>query len=173
MPRSHIRELNTTEMSSDRQISMLPDASLSPNSLTATSLFSIAHSRIIHQTIELETLIVNLDSGIYYSLEDVASVVWQFALAHQTPEQIVRWVHEKYAQPVELSGDISNFLSQLITEGLLKITNEEDQPKSSTSNIREIVSELPAKYKKPLVTCYVDLQELLLADPIHELMDAT
>ncbi len=52
--------------------------------------FRVNTPTVTHETIDGEAVIINLDSGSYYSLVDVGATVWQFLYQRAPVSEIVR-----------------------------------------------------------------------------------
>jgi hypothetical protein len=99
---------------------------------------------IVSDTLEGDTIVIDIVSGAYYTLNPVAGEVW-------------RQVKESESVEIGFSAEHDGCLSELVAEGLL-------------------TCELPAGAEPGLsgtaFTKYVDMQDLLLADPVHEVDEA-
>jgi coenzyme PQQ synthesis protein D (PqqD) len=118
---------------------------------------------ILHETIEHETIIVNLDAGIYYSLNPAATTIWQGLDDGASIEQIVRGLAEQSGTATdEVAQSVRLLIEQLLQEEL--ITTREDGGESAG------VVPWPddVSYEPPLLRRYTDMQELLLLDPVHD-----
>ena len=76
---------------------------------------------VVARLIEGETVLLNLDSGIYYSLEKTGSRIWELIDGSKTPADIAGVMAGEYE--VEYStalNDILELMNDLENEGLLK-----------------------------------------------------
>jgi hypothetical protein len=118
---------------------------------------------ILHETIDHETIIVNLDIGTYYSLNPAATSVWQGLDDGASIEQIVRGLTEQSGAPIdEVDQSVRVFLEQLIQEEL--ITGRE----GSTEGAGVVPWPDGASFEAPVLSRYTDMEELLLLDPVHD-----
>jgi Coenzyme PQQ synthesis protein D (PqqD) len=125
----------------------------------------------IHDTIDSEVVIINFDTGTYYSLESVGAYVWGLVEAHATTEQIAdRVIELDPGRAAIIKPALVLFLCELEEEGLIV-----------RASLEEPVENLLASAKAPgrlggdalssdLFTLqkFTDMNHLLLLDPIHE-----
>ena len=133
--------------------------------------FRINTPTVTHETIDGEAVIINLDSGNYYSLVDVGSFIWALvengASANEVQSQVSQTYH---GIPSDIDRGVQELLAQLQQENLIVPVNGAAE-----------VADLPAvssnghdkpSFNPPLLHKYSDMQELLLLDPIHDVDDA-
>lgn len=103
-----------------------------------------------HETIDGETIVIDLEKGHYYSLEGSASTVWNWIVIGATKESLVAHIPET-----------AQFLQELEGENLLFF---EETSGSSTFRIDNTTSLSPPFTLQK----FTDMEDLLLLDPIHE-----
>lgn len=125
--------------------------------------YFIDSERIISEEIDGDTVVINLETGCYYSFNQAASYIF-FAFNYgDKHEQVIKGyqlvfsIDEKTA-----TSDIKNILSYLLDKQLLK----EGTP-SQISNVPYV----PSTYIVPLIEEFDDMREMLLLDPIHEVKE--
>jgi hypothetical protein len=137
--------------------------------MDSSTPYRICTPEVAHETIDGEAVIVNLESGYYYSLREVGAEVWNLIDAGATPQQVVELMVNRYDGN---SGNISKTL-----EGLFEILHDEkliepslDQTGPSLDQLAETlpVDEVLGDFNLPVLEKYDDMQQLLLLDPIHE-----
>lgn len=122
-------------------------------------------SHVVHETIDGETILIDLRTGTYYSLDEVGSELWQ-AIAGSAPlERVMTEARRRYeGEPAEIELGVSGFVERLEGEGLLVAADE------ATPDAADVVG-LPAgrtPFSVPALHVYTDMQEFLLLDPIHQ-----
>lgn len=157
-------------MSSEQNQASILQPSVSEISILNEDRYMLPHPRIMSQTIELETLVLNLDTGTYYSLENVASLIWQRALLGESYAEIVAAISAIWPEAATIEIGVAQLVRDLLREGLLQVSD--GSPRQSANLIDADTSHHSQAYVEPRMTRYTDLQQLLLADPIHELTDA-
>ena len=122
---------------------------------------SIAHERLEH-----EVIAIDLETGAYYSFEDVAADCWTIAVRGAGIDEIVTVVAERYdVTPERARADIAQFLDDLEQHGVLQ-RGEGAQARVGGGQLPAIDGKRP--YDPPVVEKFDDLEELILLDPIHE-----
>jgi Coenzyme PQQ synthesis protein D (PqqD) len=118
---------------------------------------------IIEETIDQETIMVNLEVGTYYSLAPLATYMWGAMARGASVAQISEAVsRESGADGDQVGPEASTFFDELIAEELV-VVREEETPATGEH-------EWPAglTYEPPVLNRYTDMQELLLLDPVHD-----
>jgi hypothetical protein len=127
--------------------------------------------KVVHETIEGETVILNLDNGNYYSLSGVGGHIWGFIESGASVNDIIGKVKSDYKNNgVDIVDTVNKFVSELHQEGLVvpdkAITAASFQwpaeEKEAGSNGEK------QAFTVPLLNKYSDMQDLLLLDPIHD-----
>ena len=107
-----------------------------------------------------ETVVANLESGLFYSLTGAAIPLWGW-IADGTPTDALaeRFIATEDMVPAAIAEAIEGFVAQLIDEGLIAPAAHESTPSASPA---------PVSFVKPAIERFDDLQGLLLVDPIHD-----
>ncbi|MBX9775620.1 MAG: PqqD family protein [Xanthobacteraceae bacterium] len=122
----------------------------------------------VHERFGDETVILNLDSGSYYSAQGTATAIWSLVTDGVPEAGILQRVRAEYAgNSEEIAGATARFLDQLVAEALVEADNTVDGGAD-----RELtIAAAPSKndqFSLPLLQKYTDMEEMLLLDPIHE-----
>lgn len=126
---------------------------------------------VVHDTIDGETIIVNLKNGNYYSFDKAGVSIWtlileggDFAFLRQIMHTAANW-EEK-----EIQDWLDPFLAQLIKEGLiLKQTQLPDDAPVPDENVYiSLVQSWTDVIDVPVLHRYENLQDMLFLDPIHD-----
>jgi hypothetical protein len=126
--------------------------------------------KVVHQTIDGEVVIINLDSGCYYSLENVAADVWTAVEMGASLAEAAEMLGKHYAvAPDTITAALETFVGSLYDESLLVEAPGAAAPASLDGAI--MVSRRGAAFQPPALRKYTDMQDLLLIDPIHEVDD--
>ena len=73
--------------------------------------------KAVSETLEGETMIINLETGSYYNLNTTASLLWNLLIARHPVTEIMGYLQGRYE---EISEDaVRTFIELLKTEGLL------------------------------------------------------
>lgn len=128
--------------------------------------YRINAPKVIHETFDGEQVIINLDTGIYYSLDKIGSSIWGMLAQGNSVVQVIRRTQGSFrgdAQEIERS--VSAFIAQLEAELLIIVSG--DLPSGGADTIAEPCVE-KNDFTPPVLQKFTDMQDLLLLDPIHE-----
>ena len=127
--------------------------------------------KVVHETIEGETVILNLDTGNYYSLRGVGAEIWDYIDRGSNMNDIMRTLYNTYdCGSDDIENSIHNFLSELIKENLT-VSDEADTagvPGMPDAEVKSAAKGQKISFTLPVLNKYTDMQDLLLLDPIHE-----
>lgn len=129
------------------------------------AIYYVNEASTIHEVIDGEAIMINLDSGNYYTLNDSGAYVWELIRQRRTLDDITRITASRFAQAeTATAAHVENFITRLLGEGLILQMDDAVQ-----DNIPAAPAAKPGLvYAPPDVTVFSDMQELLLLDPIHE-----
>ena len=127
---------------------------------------------VTHRTIDGEVIIIDLDTGTYYSLAGVAGQIWRLVEAHGSVDAVVAACLDRYSgRPGEVEAGVQAFMKELEQEGLLVPLNGEPADVRVEPSDTKPPSQ-PSPYVEPVLDKFTDMQDLLLLDPIHEVDEA-
>ena len=109
---------------------------------------------IIYQTVDDETVILNLDNGRYYSLNATASAVWECLMKGYTLDEIAASFVQTDA------AALAPFLAELDTQELI-------QPLSTSLTLPPLAPQ-PLPFDTPAMEVFTDMAKLIPLDPIHQ-----
>ncbi|HET6515027.1 MAG TPA: PqqD family protein [Thermodesulfovibrionales bacterium] len=139
--------------------------------MTEGSRFRINSPKVIHETIDGETVLVHLDSGNYYSLDGAGADIWGLINRSFDLNGIIEWIAGRYrADRGEIEEALNRLMSELQREDLI-VTDEGGGSEEALGRAGcEAAShrEGPEIFVHPVLHKYTDMQDLLLLDPIHD-----
>ncbi|MGD1149191.1 MAG: PqqD family protein [Thermoanaerobaculaceae bacterium] len=121
-------------------------------------------AQVISETLEGEAVIINLETGCYYSLDRLASWIWTaIAAGGATGRAIVQTLARACSREEgDVAAVLTPFLATLVGEGLVV---EGGGPSTEAfPSFDPAIADLA----EPQLKRFDDIQELLLLDPIHE-----
>jgi hypothetical protein len=113
------------------------------------------------KVIDGEAIIINLTTGVYYSMDSVGGKVWSMVEAHHDISTIAETLAAQFDVASDhCRHDVEELVEQLLNERLIVETNE--VPSESP-----VVDASPEKlpYSSPTVSIYRDMGDLLALDP--------
>ncbi|MEI9989066.1 MAG: PqqD family protein [Rhizomicrobium sp.] len=125
-----------------------------------------AKKSVVHEQFGDETVIVNLDTGCYYSVQGVGDTIWAWVVANGSRDGIVQRVLSEYSgDPVRLAQQTQAFLDRLVEEALVDPIAAELG--DAVNENHEMAGEKKV-FVAPSIEKYTDMEELLQLDPVHE-----
>ena len=78
------------------------------------------------QTVAGEAIVIHLQTGAYYSLNEVGTVFWEMLDGAKTIQDCAAKIAEEYNAPVEdVTNDLIEIAGELVKEGLAEEVNDE------------------------------------------------
>lgn len=124
-----------------------------------SATLKINEEGLSHELIDGEVVIIQFDTGNYYSLSGPAAQIWQRLASGASVADLLALFP---AAPAEAAGELAAFVADLSKENLLV--------PAETSGAAAALKPVP--YARPVLNKYTDMQQLLLADPLHEVEEA-
>lgn len=113
---------------------------------------------VIAETLDGEALIINLRSGCYYSIDGAGEAIWALLCAGWTLAEAASHLEAHFGPAA--ANDVHRLAAELVAEELL-VSAPQAAPGAPAA--------VPGgAYVPPALKKYVDMQDLLAADPIHE-----
>lgn len=122
--------------------------------------YRIHEEKVSHELIDGEVIVINFDNGNYFSLTGTAAALWQALVQPASAETLAAAFAPGHAGARE---EIQGFLEELAKENLLAPCADAAQSVAAPAGV---------DYQAPVVNKYTDMQQLLLADPLHEVDEA-
>lgn len=124
-------------------------------------LLSIRRPTVTSEIIDGEAVVIDLESGSYFSMQNTAALIWSMLEQGASRSAILDNVASAYSKGMEeIKEDVNQFVDKLLAIALIVETDQDD-------TLTVAVSATQDSYQKPELTQYDDMQDLLLLDPIH------
>lgn len=121
--------------------------------------------QVMHETVDGETIIIDLSSGTYFSLRGSAPAIWAALAQGAGPAEIVSALEHAYdAEPGAIEASVAGLLEELERERLIAPGEE-----PATAPVLE---QAEGAFEEPRLEKYEDLQDIILLDPVHRVDDA-
>ena len=116
-------------------------------------------NHVISKIIDDEAIIIKLEKGVYYSLNELGSIIWKMIVEKNTSSSIVDYIHANYEVEIsQVEQDVKNLLDKMYEEQLIIPSDE-----SAVPTVEPGSDNLP--YASPQIEAYRDMQDLLALDP--------
>ncbi|MCL1467398.1 PqqD family protein [Argonema galeatum] len=133
--------------------------------------FRINSPKVVHEIIDGEVVIVNLDKGDYYSLVKAGADIWEGLTRGISKADMLEDMVQRYDTSREnIENAINDLIEKLQLEELIIIEQTEESKSSNTTNkpIETKANTEKLSFETPNLQKYTDMEELLALDPIHE-----
>ena len=133
--------------------------------------FRINSPKVVHEMIDGEVVIVNLDRGDYYSLVKAGADIWEELTKGIARVDILENMVARYDTSREdMESAINELIEKLQLEELIVIEQTDELNTSNATNkqIETNANKEKFSFEKPTLQKYTDMEELLALDPIHE-----
>jgi hypothetical protein len=137
--------------------------------------FKVNSPSVICETMGDETILINLETGVYYSLEKAGAAVWRALEKQETVGQITDDLSHLYdASREDIASAILGLVEKMLDEKLIvHCADSGDERRIEHSSQGQRLKQSPhkdpaKKFERCELLKYTDMQELLLLDPIHE-----
>lgn len=123
---------------------------------------------VVYETIDGETIIMDLRTGNYYSIEWPAAFIWEFIGKAGDMGVLIDALLSEEGMNKNASSDIHSFIQELLKESLLVQNDEQTGTSEISEEMRQEITKLAQNFKRPELNKYTDMQDMLLLDPIHD-----
>jgi len=131
--------------------------------------FRVNSPNVIHEIIDGEAVLVNLDSGSYYSIDSVGAVVWDYVEKGLSRHQIVEAIASQYdGEQADIDQGVQQLFIQLQEEQLIVPTETPSSNRHAPVTTPASTGQNKPQFETPILHKYTDMEDLLLLDPIHD-----
>lgn len=133
---------------------------------TSETTYKFNAPRMIHETIDKETVVIDTETGIYYSITGSGYLIIQALDRGASLTDLATQLAAAFdLEPVALRTQVAEFVVQLLAEEMIVLSA--DAP-GATASFTLTEGEI---YAPPVLEKFTDMHDLLLMDPIHEVSD--
>jgi hypothetical protein len=112
-------------------------------------------SKVVSDLFDAEVVVVNLETGIYYSMKETAMEIWNLLSNNLSAQDIL---NSFTGLRPEEKQKIETFIGFIIAEGLAE----------ETDNTPPLESSKKLEFDELIYTKFDDMSDLIMIDPIHE-----
>ncbi len=121
-------------------------------------------AKVISEMLDGETILINLENGNYYSMNDTGSVVWNLLQTGAGAGDMTAALVAGYEVDEDVvTKDLQAFLDVLRADGLIVVQTSDAAHRAAPDMVTE-----RRPFEAPAMQKYEDMQQMLLADPIHD-----
>ena len=134
---------------------------------TAQIIYKFNAPRMIHETIDKETVVIDTESGVYFSITGSGYLVIQLLDQGASAAELTARLAAAFGlDPASLRPQVQDFVAQLLAEEMIVPTAD------AAGASAELVLTDGEAYAPLMLEKFTDMHDLLLMDPIHEVSDA-
>ncbi|MDX6511426.1 MAG: hypothetical protein QOE36_930 [Gaiellaceae bacterium] len=133
--------------------------------------FEVDRRRVVHETIDGEAILIQMETGYYYSLDGSGCDIWNLLAGGCGADEIASRLSARYEAPPEaIAAAVSALVEQLLEERLIgeaQAPSENGGPPAETD-----ATSARAVFTAPVLHRYTDMADFMLVDPIHEVEES-
>ena len=131
--------------------------------------FQVDPRKVVHETIDGETIVIHLETGTYYSLAGSGPEIWQLLADGVPADEIVTRLSVSYrAAPGVIEETTTQLVRDLCAEELLERASGNG---AAPASVVQAAADSP-EYDPPRFQKYTDMQYFVLLDPVQEVEEA-
>jgi coenzyme PQQ synthesis protein D (PqqD) len=145
------------------------DGTVSGSPHDAPLRLTVPSQKVAADVVEGEAVIINLDTGAYYTTEGVGCEAWELLASGRTLAEVVEALRDRYdADAGEVEAYVQELAETLLAEGLMLVFESDDGPSAAGSADALPEAETRKPFEPADFVSYHDMRGLLLLDPVHE-----
>ena len=128
-------------------------------------IYKINESKAISETIDGETIIINLETGYYYSVNKTATVIWNKIKNGNSIQDISQYFLNHFEADTDtLEKSVSEIIGLFLKDDLI-LETDSDIPLCIRETHAGIIKEY---FITPRIERYDDMAGALMSDPVHD-----
>jgi hypothetical protein len=136
---------------------------------SGTLRLTVPTSRVAADAVEGEAVIVNLDTGAYYTTEGVGCEAWELLASGRTIGEVVASLADRYvADDGAIEDYVRDLVDTLLAEGLMHVRDTDEPPSGDDGTDARPGDDTRAPFEPVDLVSYHDMKGLLLLDPVHD-----
>ncbi len=135
--------------------------------MLSDELFIVDADNVSWEQVGGEVIAIQLSTGRYYNMVDTATAIWLFLSNGASIDSLAMRLRQLYKDESLVLSGLEDFVSECIKTSLLVPTDKEKLGRE------ELFLDLKFDaWSAPKLNEYVDLQDLILVDPIHDVQES-
>lgn len=132
--------------------------------MRGSSRYAVKAPRVVYEVFDEEVVVLDLESGSYYSLRATAAWIFRAAASGVSSGAVIEsFAASRNGGSPDVRAAVASFLDSLVAEGLLVA-----QPGPAAPEARLELPGNAGPFTPPRFEKFTDMQDLLLLDPIHD-----
>ena len=134
-----------------------------------TTKYAVNTPQMIHETIDNETVVIDTETGVYFSITGSGYLLMQMLDQGADVESLTDRLATVFEmESTALRHQVAEFVAQLLAEKLIVPVAAAD----NDTPLPEIQRAAHEPFAPPVLEKFTDMHELLLMDPIHEVTES-
>ena len=145
------------------------EGDVSEEQVDGSRRLTVPSSRVAADIVEGEAVIINLQTGAYYTTDGVGCDAWELLASGRAVAEVVEALRDRYdADDGAIEAYVDEFTRTVLSEGLMHVLDSDDPaaPDADPVELPVLATKLP--FEPADFVSYHDMKGLLLLDPIHE-----
>jgi hypothetical protein len=118
-------------------------------------------SEIAAEVIDGEAILINLTTGMYFSMDRTGALVWSLMAAGRSVDEIASTLAAGYqVDRSAVDGDLERLVAELLEYRLILVSDAPAPSSDAPINV-----EITGTYRSPTLMAYRDMGDLLALDP--------
>ena len=140
--------------------------------MSKSKAYKINTGEVIYEIVDDEVIIINLNTGNYYSLADTGFQIWSSIEKEILEDEILtKLFHMFDGEEKNIRSSLSDFLNDLMNKSIIVEVQGSHHSDEMVVNTKVKSNQAKQPFTPPILQEYTDMQDLLLLDPIHEADD--
>ena len=135
--------------------------------------FGVPADRVAADVVDDEVVIVDLETGSYFTTEGAGCDVWRLLAAGVSVGETVATLGRRYTDGDAIPGYVEALVDAFTGRGLLVPVETTTTPEVDLGPVQGLLAPLgdPAPFAARDLVSFDDMQSLLLLDPVHDVED--
>jgi Coenzyme PQQ synthesis protein D (PqqD) len=135
--------------------------------------FKVNPAKVVHETIQGEAIVIHLESGFYYSIDGVGAEIWGLLADGVSVDDVAGELGTRYAaDETKIAEEVRRLASELVDEELLDAADGPVPAPAGAAHEGGNGNGTKLEFSAPMLMKYEEMQDFLLADPIHQTTEA-
>jgi hypothetical protein len=131
--------------------------------------FEVNEPMVISETIDGETVIINLNTGSYYSLKHSGAAIWSGIQRSSPLSDIAAMVRANFeVGGASVEAEIGTLIDRLTEEALVRPSSKGAASFAAGGDVAGLASNA---FSPPVLEKFTDMEAMLLLDPVHDVDD--
>jgi len=75
--------------------------------------------KVVYEAFEDETVLINIDSGNYYSFSGSGALIWDRIVSGESIASVIEYLQERFADAADIALSVEDFVRELVEENLI------------------------------------------------------